>query len=167
MEIIKNFGINPYLLVAQIVNFLILLYLLKRFAFKPIMGIIEKRKLEIEEGLRKAEDGKNALEKALLEEKKILKKAQTESQKILSEAKNQAERIASEMKHQAKQQVDQLFKEAKERNSKEEKEMEKRVAMSAAKLAIKMVEKSISGVFTETEQEEAIKQFKNQLRIKE
>src|SRR5258708_1593381 len=103
MEIIKNFGINPYLLGAQIINFLILFYLLKRFAFKPILQVLEKRRKEIQEGLQQAEEGRHALEKALEEEKKILKKAQTEAQKFLSDAKNQADQIVSDMKSQAKE----------------------------------------------------------------
>lgn len=164
MDIIKNFGINPYLLVAQILNFLILFYLLKRFAFKPITAMLEKRKQEIAEGLKSAEAGRHALEKALEEEKKILKKAQAEAQKILQDAKNQADSVAVEMRLQTKAQVEQMLLDAKNQNTRQEQEMEKRVAIFAAELAVKMVKQSISGVFTQEEQQEAIEQFSKKLK---
>jgi F-type H+-transporting ATPase subunit b len=164
MEILKNFGFNPLILGAQIVNFLIIFFILKKFAFKPILAILEKRKKEIEEGVKHAEESRRALEKALEEEKKILKKAQTEAQKILLDAKNQADQTASDMKTQAKEQVAKMIQEAREQSAREEKEMEKRVAVSAAKLAVEMVEKSISGVFTEKEQKESIEKLAKNLK---
>ncbi len=166
MNILNGFGVNPYILGAQIINFLILFYLLKRFAFKPIFAMLEKRRLEIEKGLKEAEEGKKALERALLEESKILKNAQTEAQTILSDAKNSADRLASEIKAQTKVQVEEMLQAAKEKNERTEKEMEKRVAMSAAKLAIDIVKESIQGVFTEKEQEEAIARFTKNLQSK-
>jgi len=164
MDIINNFGIQPYLLIAQIVNFLILFYILKRFAYKPIMSILEKRRKEIELGLKNAEEGKHALEKALEEERKILKKAQTEAQKIITDAKNQADRIADDIKIQTKNQVDHMLKDAKIQREREEKEMEKRIALSSAQLAVDMVQKAISGVFTGKEQEEAIQRLTRNLK---
>ena len=165
MEIIKNFGIDPYLLAAQIINFLVLFYLLKRFAFKPILQVLEKRKREIQEGIERAEEGKMALEKALEEEKKILKKAQSEAQKILSNAQNQAEKTTDEMKDRAKGQVEQMLHDAQLKRDREERELEKRIAISAAKLAVDMVNASIEGVFSKKEQEEAVEKLAKKLKV--
>jgi len=164
MDIINNFGIQPYLLVAQIVNFLILFYLLKRFAFKPIITILEKRRREIELGLKNAEEGKQALEKALEEEKKILQKAQTEAQKIINDSKNQADRMSEDIKMQTKMQVENMLQDARTQREREEKEMEKRIALSAARLAVDMVQEAIEGVFTENEQKEALQRFTKNLK---
>src|SRR5437773_3614729 len=101
-------------MIAQIINFFILFYLLKLISYKPILQILEKRRKEIQDGLLQAEEERNALEKALEEEKKILKKAQVEAQKILSDAKNQADHISADMKTQTKNQVAQILKEAEE-----------------------------------------------------
>ena len=73
MEIINNFGLDPLLLGAQIVNFLIIFFILKRFAYKPVLDILKKREDSIKEGLRQAEEGKKILDEALEEEKKMLK----------------------------------------------------------------------------------------------
>ena len=75
MEILKNLGFDPVMLAAQIVNFLIILYLLKRFLYKPILEMLKKREDSIKEGLKQAEEARITLEKTLQEEKKILSKA--------------------------------------------------------------------------------------------
>ena len=62
MEIINNFGLDPLLLGAQIVNFLIIFFILKRFAYKPVLDILKKREDSIKEGLRQAEEGKKILD---------------------------------------------------------------------------------------------------------
>ena len=75
MEIVKEFGLNPYLLAAQIVNFLIILYILKKLLYKSVLDMLKKRSDSIKEGIKQAEEGRLTLEKALEEEKKILSDA--------------------------------------------------------------------------------------------
>ncbi len=73
MEIIKNFGLNPILLAAQIVNFLIIFFILKKFLYKPVLNVLNKRQVTIKEGLKQAEEARVKLEKVVIEEKDILK----------------------------------------------------------------------------------------------
>ena len=63
MELIKNFGLDPVYLAAQIVNFLIILYFLRRFLYKPVFKMLKKRENEIKEGLEKTEESKRLMEK--------------------------------------------------------------------------------------------------------
>ena len=49
MEIIKQFGINPILLAAQVVNFIVLLFIFKKLLYKPILKVLDERKKKIEE----------------------------------------------------------------------------------------------------------------------
>ena len=53
-KILSDFGVQPILLLAQIVNFLILLILLKKFLYKPILQVLEKRKETIDEATKQA-----------------------------------------------------------------------------------------------------------------
>jgi len=64
----------------------------------------------------------------------------------------------------SKEQVAKMLQEAREQSAREEKEMEKRVAVSAAKLAVEMVQKSIQDVFTPKEQAEAIEKLAKNLK---
>ncbi len=165
MEIIKNFGINPVLLIAQVINFLILLFLLKKFAYKPVFQMLEKRRKEIADGLKSAEEGKLSLEKALEEEKKILKKAQNQAQQILLDAKSQADQMLLDAKEDTKGQVEQMLKDAHSQLDKESVEMEKRLALNSAKLAVEMLEKSVKDIFSEKEQKEAVERVSKKLKI--
>ncbi|MEK7092668.1 MAG: ATP synthase F0 subunit B, partial [Patescibacteria group bacterium] len=87
MEIIQQFGIQPIMLAAQAVNFLIILYVLKRFLYKPMLSVLKKRKDEIALGLRNAEEARILLEKTAEAEKNVLKLAQAQAKKMIDEAK--------------------------------------------------------------------------------
>ena len=50
MEVLKNFGFDPVLLAAQIVNFLILIYILNRFVFKRVLEFLKAREEKIKSG---------------------------------------------------------------------------------------------------------------------
>lgn len=166
MDILKNFGVEPVLLLAQIVNFLIVFFLLQKYAFKPILKLLKERKETIQEGLKDAEKSRIALEKATEEEKKILKAAQLDGQKLIADAKKQAETMTKEMEIKAKESVEKMLKEAKAQIAMESKEMEKRVAVSTAKLAVQIVEEAMTKyeIFTQKEQEQALEKLSSSLK---
>lgn len=166
MEILKNFGIDPYLLVAQIINFLIVFYVLKRFFLKPIMDVLKNRKQTIQEGLKNAEVGKRALEEALIEERKILKIAQKEAQILIEDAKKQSDGIIKRAEEHAKDQADRILKEAKEDIAQEVKITEKNLSVYVSRLAMQLLEKSTSDLFGEREQEEILSRAVRKLKEK-
>lgn len=167
MEIFKNFGIDPILLGAQIVNFLIIFFILKRFMLKPVMNVLKNRQTTIQTGLKNAEEGKKILEEALNEEKKILKKAQLESQKLIKEAKTQGEEIVKKSEESAKNQADRILKEAKEDITQEIKSAEKNLSIYVSKLAVQFLEKSVSDLFGQKEQEEILTKAMKKLKEKQ
>src|SRR5258706_8102509 len=105
MDIINSFGINPVLLIAQIVNFLILLYIPKRFAYKPILKLLKERQAKIAESINNTKASEEALEKAIEKEREILKKAQKQAQEIVNEAKKQSESLSLVTQEEAKKQA--------------------------------------------------------------
>src|SRR5438477_11743203 len=97
MEILKNFGVNGYLLGAQIINFLIVFYILKRLLYKPVLSMLKKREDEVKEGLRLSEEGRKTFEEAQTKEKEILKKAEGQADKIVADARSKALEEASQI----------------------------------------------------------------------
>ena len=64
MEILDSFGFDPVFFTAQIINFLILAFVFKKFLYKPVLKILSERSRKIAKGLADAENAKLALEKA-------------------------------------------------------------------------------------------------------
>ncbi len=98
-------GIDPKLMLAQIINFVILLFLLNRFLYKPITKILLERKEKIAEGIKESEKSKAQLELATKEAEKIREKAYKEANDILQKAKNEANKEAAEIVKKASSQV--------------------------------------------------------------
>lgn len=164
MEIIKNFGLDPLLLGAQIINFLIIFYLLRRLLYKPILNLLKNREATIKEGLKKAEEARKLMEKTLEEEKATLKKAQKEASKLVEEAKNQALENAKQSEEYAKKQAEKIISQAKEQIGKETKDAQQKLATYVSNLAMQFLQKGVREFFDEKEQDEiltkAIKKLK-------
>lgn len=83
------------------VSFLILFFLLAKFAWKPIMGAIDDRERSIEDALLKAEAAKDEMSRLTNENEELLKKTRAERDLILSEAKKLKDQIVAEAKESA------------------------------------------------------------------
>ena len=166
MEIIKNFGINPYLLGAQIINFLILFYLLKRFAYKPILKLLEDRRKTIEESLINADKTKKILDEAFKKEKEILKNAEKTTDQMLKDTKNEAFNILEDARNNAKKDAEKLLIEARHQIDVEFKDAEKKLATKTYILALNMLKNSLLDTFSETLQKEAIEKFVKSTKLK-
>ena len=129
MELINNLGINGKLLLAQIVNFLILLYVLHRFAYKPILKILNERTRKIEEGLSNSEEARKKLLEITEKEKQILNSARKEAHEIINkvqavasadskrlaeESEATSKRMIEEARQEIQREKEQIVKEAKE-----------------------------------------------------
>lgn len=153
MELIQNFGIDPVLLSAQIVNFLIILYVLKRFAYKPLLTALKNREEKIKKGLEDAEESRKLLEKATTREQEILKKAQVEAKKLMADARLQKDEILKASEVETKKQVEKMLKEARAQIAYDTSEAERRLTSHVSELAMHFLQKSIEELFSENEQE--------------
>lgn len=164
MEILKTFGFDPILLGAQIINFLIIFYLLKRFLYKPVLGMLKTREDKIKEGIKQAEEARITLEKTLEEEKKIFAKAHEESKELIADAKIQAVEVSKEVEENAKKQAEKILLDARAQIEQDSRRMEVELGAKISVLAKDMLEKSLQGVFGEKEQkqilEKAVKNIK-------
>src|SRR3954469_25174118 len=103
MEELFDGLLNDHLgfVVWSAVAFLILLFLLAKFAWKPIMGAISERERSIEDALLKAEAAKEEMARLTNENEQLLKQARAERDLILAEAKKVKDQIISEAKEAA------------------------------------------------------------------
>lgn len=92
MEALANLGIDWRLFAAQAVNFLILLFVLRRYAYRPMLEFLEKRSERIEQGLKDAEVAQMKLAEMEIQEKKVLATARDEARIIISTAEVSAKK---------------------------------------------------------------------------
>lgn len=166
MDFLKTLGFDPILLGAQILNFLIIFYLLKRFLYKPVMDMVKTRQDKIEEGLKQANQAQITLEKTLEEEKKLLAKAQTQAKEILEDARNKSLENAREIEENTKLQSEKMITQAKEAITQESKILESQLTQKISLVASDLLTKSLEGLFSEKEQKQIIsKTIKNIKKI--
>lgn len=112
-ELLTKLGIDWKLLIAQIVNFLVLLFILWKFAYGPVLGMLEKRQKKIEKGLKDADEAHKKLAESAELQKEILRKARTEAKDIVEKSREQAEKSKSEIAAEAKVQAEKILAGAK------------------------------------------------------
>lgn len=166
MEILGTFGINPILLVAQIVNFLIVFYIVKRFALQPIMTLLRNREKTIKDGLQQAEEARLMLEQAEEKERDILQKAQKEAKEMLAEAKKQRSDLLADAQEDTRKQTERMLEEARAQITFETAQAEKRLSAHISELAIAMIQKSSEELFTEKEQADVMERALRNLKKK-
>jgi F-type H+-transporting ATPase subunit b len=164
MEIVKTFGLDPYLLIAQIVNFLIIFYLLKRFLYKPLNNMLEKRQQLAQEAIDTAKTNEKILEKSKDEEKEIIAKARETANEIVKEAKEQATDIIKQAEATTKQQTDKTLKDAKTQIELETAEAQKQLDKYVLKLALDLLKKSLGDVISEKEQSELVEKAMKEMQ---
>lgn len=166
MEIVKNFGLDPVLLGAQIVNFLIILFLLKRLLYKPMLKILKERQEVVKDGIKKTEEARLLLEKTQEEERKILKDAQSQASKILTDAQKQVETVLRNGEESAKKQTERLLKDARDQILIEAKETEDRLTENISKISVDYLKRALSELFTEKDQKSVLDRALKQLKQK-
>lgn len=95
-------GIDFKLIIAQIFNFLVLLFVLKKFLYKPLLKIFAERKAKIEEGLVNSEKIKKELEEIESGKQKILLAAQKEAADLILEQRKFAQKEKEEIIEEAR-----------------------------------------------------------------
>jgi F-type H+-transporting ATPase subunit b len=141
MEILEQIGIDGKLLLAQAVNFLILLFLLHRFAYKPMLSFLEKRSDRIEKGLRDAEEAQKKLTQAAENEEKVIAEAREEAKQIIVEARESAEKRGKELVAEFEQKANRVMAEAEERATEEREKLMREAKGEIAELVVATTEK--------------------------
>ena len=85
--LLKKSGFEPVFFVSQIVNFLILAFIFKKFLYKPVLKILQDRKRQIAKGIEDAEAAGIALVRANSEKDELIKTATLEAERIIEKAR--------------------------------------------------------------------------------
>jgi len=131
-----------------LVSFLILLIVLRKFAWKPIVGTVNDREESIRRALASAEDAKREMENLKADNERILKEARAEREGMLKEAREIKAKMIADAEDEAKAKADKMIVNAQQAIENEKKsaiaELKNQVAALSVEIAEKVVRKELS-----------------------
>lgn len=141
MELLKAFGINYKILIAQLLNFAILFFALYKLGYKPIFKFLEDRKNRIKDGIEMADKTEARLIEAEEEKKAIIINSKKEASDIISKADKLAREKKDEMISKAKEEIRLVVDQEKERMKEERTQMAREIKNEITDLIAIAVEK--------------------------
>ena len=128
----------------KFVSFAILESLLKRFAWKPILGSVNEREQSIHEALLAAEKAKNEMQNLKSDNEKILKEAKIERENMLKDAREIKTKLIADAENQAKEQASKLIESAQLAIQNEKNSAMNELKQTVVELSVGIAEKVIS-----------------------
>ena len=147
-NVAEQFGVYWPNLIAQIILFFIVYWVLSRFAFKPIMAMLEERRRRIEEGQINAEKIKQQLAEAQTKYEETLAKANAEAQRLIEEVKVNGEKLAEDKRQAALAEAQEIIRRTQDSLSLERErtmaELKKEVGRLVAETTEKVTQKILT-----------------------
>ena len=157
------FEINPGLIVWTIITFLVLLSVMTKFAWKPILKMLEERESKIRTALEEADRARTEAAEMLKQNEKNLARAEEEYRKVIREGKALAEKLKEDIVSKARQQAQQELKLAMEEIKRNVDAAKLQLRAEVADLAIKATEKILEETLDEKRQKQLIDSVMNKL----
>ena len=113
-QIFDTFGVNWPLFISQCIAFLIVAFLLKRFAYQPVLEMLEQRRQKIAEGMENADKIKAELAETQTERDKVMAEANQKAEKLIADAKEAARQVGEAEGQKAVKQAEEIIRKARE-----------------------------------------------------
>jgi F-type H+-transporting ATPase subunit b len=159
----ETFGFDTKIFLSQIISFIIVALVLKRFAYKPILAVLEERRQRIAEGLLNAEKIKQQLAEAEVRHAEILAKANAQAQKMIDEARESAAHVTERKQQEAVAAAEQIMAKAREASAIEHERTMTELKRELGRLVVDTTAKVTGKVLTSDDQrrlqEEASRQI--------
>lgn len=147
---------DPGLLIWSTVSFLILFFLLSKFAWKPIIKALDERERSIEDALAKAEMAKEEMAKLTTENEELLKQARAERDDILKQAKELKDQIVGDAKVSAQAEGAKMIEKAKQEITNQKNAALAEVKNQVSNLSLEIAEKILRRQFDDKNRQEVL-----------
>ena len=156
MKLFEALGLNWKILLAQLINFGLLVWILHKFGYGPIIKFIDERRKKIEGGLNNARLVEDKLEKANQKEKEIIVSAKKEAQKIVSSSTELAQRNQEEIIKKAEEESRRILESSEKKALQEKNRIINEAKGEVAGLVMLATEKIITKNIDKLNDKEAI-----------
>ncbi len=162
-EILSNLGVTWPKFIAQIIIFLLVYSILKKYAFGPVTAILEERRKRIEE----AEADRSAIKKQLADSESLaaakVAEANNTATRLITEARESANALAEKERQRATQEAQEILAKAREASKREREQQLASLKKDFGKLVIEATGKVTGKVLTSEDQEKINKETAAQL----
>ena len=165
-EISRQFGLNWHNFIAQVVSFAIVAYLLHKFAYKKVLGILEERRQRIAQGLKDADLSKEQLAKAESERQEILRQANAQGEKLIEEAREAANRVRETETQKAIAAAEEIITKAREAAVAEHARMLADLKREIGRLVVSTTANVTGKVLTSDDQRRLIDETNRQVTVR-
>ncbi len=158
-SIISTFHIDLKIIIAQVINFGIVLAVLYFYALKPLNKLMKERSEKIEKGIKDAKENAEVLNNTKNEYKDVITKAKNEAHVLFQDGKKEAETKKNQMIEEATKEVAMMIENGKKSLENEKAKMITETKGEIAALAIKMTEKIIGAKLDGTFDEKTVNEI--------
>ena len=159
----EQFGFNTSLFISQLISFLIVAFLLHRFAYKPILRILEQRREEIAQGLANAEKIKQELAQTEAARQQVMNQANAQANKMIEEARAAAAKVQESETQRAIATAEQIIAKAREAAELDHQRMLQEVKKEIGQLVVRTTAQVTGKVLSMDDQKRLIEDTNKQL----
>ena len=156
MGLLQDLGVDGPKLIAQLINFAIVLFVLWRFAYKPVLEMLENRRQKIAESMDNAEKIKTELAETQAERDKVLAEANQKAQEMIADAKEAAQQVGEAEGQKAVKQAEEIIRKAREATDADRDQMMSELKAEIGRLVVETTAKVSGKVLTAEDQQRLI-----------
>ncbi len=162
-QIQETFGWNGTLFISQVISFCVVAFLLHKFAYKPILNVLEERRQIISESLSNADKIKAELANAQAKAQELVAQAGVQANKIIEEARLAAAKVTETEMQKAVGTANQIISKAKESNEAEFKRLETELKREIGRLSVQAAMRVSGKILTAEDQKRLAEETNSQL----
>ncbi len=165
MDIRETFGLHWIPFFSQVIIILIVFVILKKFAFGPVLAMLEERKARIEDGIKNLEKIKNDLEAAEARAQELIDKANEKAERMVGDAQESAAALAARGRADAANEANQIIEKAREAARLDQERMTAELKRDFGRLVIETTSKVTGKVLTAEDQDRINRETAGQVSL--
>lgn len=158
-KIMEGLGIDPKILIGDIVTFIVLVVILKKFAYKPFLAVLEQRAKKIEEGVKKSEEAEVSLQKIRILSEEVEEAGERKFKEVMAVAEKKAREKTKTIIAAAEVEKNRVIEAARAAMEKEQAQARAQRQKEAVDLAFSVSEKFLSEKITKEQDKKMIEKL--------
>jgi F-type H+-transporting ATPase subunit b len=157
-------GIDPKILIGDVVTFVALVIILKKYAYKPFLAVLEKRRQKIEEGVKKSEEAETSLQKIRLLAEEVREAGERKSKELILAAEKKAQERTKTIMAAADEEKKKMIEAARKAMAAEQVQARELAQKEALDLAFAVSEKFLAEKITKEQDKKIIERLAAEIK---